>query len=54
MGLEYRGKIADITLLFYDGHALSFENNSNADIVIDGIGLLPFSAGRVAKQILQD
>ena len=51
---NYRGKIADIALLFYDGPALGFENNNDVDIVIDSIEFLPFSAARVANQIFED
>ena len=51
---NYRGKIADIALLFYDGPALGFENNNNLDITVHSIELRPFSAGRVAEQILED
>ena len=50
----YRGRIADIALLFYDGPALGFENNNDVDIVIQSIELRPFSAGRVAEQIFED
>ena len=53
-GDEFRGKIADIALLFYDGPALGFEDNNDVDIVIDSIEFLPFSATRVAEQILED
>ena len=53
-GEDYRGKIADIALLFYDGPALGFENNNDVDIVIDSIEFLPFSAARVAEQIFED
>ena len=53
-GEDYRGQIADIALLFYDGPALGFENNNNIDIVIDSIEFLPFSAARVAQQIFED
>ena len=51
---NYRGKIAEIALLFYDGPALGFENNNNVDIVIDSFEFLPFSAARVAEQIFED
>lgn len=51
---NYRGRIADIALLFYDGPALGFENNDNVDISIQSIELRPFSAGRVAEQIFED
>ena len=53
-GENYRGKIADIVLLFYDGPALGFENNNDVDIVINSIEFLPFSAVRVAEQIFED
>mgnify|MGYP001490380249 CR=1 FL=1 len=53
-GKDYRGKIADIALLFYDGPALGFENNNDTDIAIDSIEFLPFSAARVAEQIFED
>ena len=51
---NYRGRIADIALLFYDGPALGFENNNDVDISIQSIELRPFSAGRVAEQIFED
>ena len=53
-GENYRGKIADIVLLFYDGPALGFENNNDVDIVINSIEFLPFSAVQVAEQIFED
>jgi hypothetical protein len=53
-GDNYRGQIADIALLFYDGPALGFENNNDVDIVIRSIEFLPFSAVRVAEQIFED
>ena len=53
-GENYRGRIADIALLFYDGPALGFQNNNNVDIVIRSIEFLPFSATRVAEQIFED
>ena len=53
-GEDYRGKIADIALFFYDGPALGFENNNDVDIVIDSIQFLPFSAARAVEQILED
>ena len=53
-GESYRGQIADIALLFYDGPALGFENNNDVDIVINRIEFLPFSAARVAEQIFED
>ena len=51
---SYRGQIADIALLFYDGPALGFDNNNDVDIVIDSIELRPFSAWGVAEQIFED
>ena len=53
-GDNYRGQIADIALLFYDGPAMGFENNNDVDIVIRSIEFLPFSAARVAEQIFGD
>ena len=53
-GEDYRGKIADVALLFYDGPALGFENNNDVDIVIDSIEFLPFSAAHVVEQIFED
>lgn len=53
-GKHYRGAIADVALLFYDGPALGFENNNNVDIIIDSIEFRPFSAARVAEQIVED
>ena len=51
---DYRGEIADIALLFYDGPALGFESNNEADIIINSIEFRPFSAGRVAEQVYED
>ena len=51
---NYRGRIADIALLFYDGPALGFENNNDVDIVIESIKFKPFSARSVAEQIFED
>ena len=51
---NYRGRIADIALLFYDGPALGFENNNDVDLSIQSIELRPFSAWRVVQQILED
>lgn len=53
-GDNYRGEIADIALLFYDGPALGFEDNNDVDIVISSIELRPFSVARAAGQILDD
>ncbi len=53
-GENYRGRIADIALLFYEGPALGFQNNNDVDIVIRSIEFLPFSAKRVAVQIFED
>ena len=53
-GENYRGQIADIALLFYDGPALGSENNNDVDIVIRDIEFLPFSAASVAEQIFED
>ena len=51
---NYRGQIADIALLFYDGPALGFENNNDVDISIHSVELRPFSAWGVAEQIFED
>ena len=51
---NYRGQIADIALLFYDGPALRFENNNGADIVIESIELRPYSVLHVGEQIIAD
>ena len=53
-GEDYRGRIADIALLFYDGPALGFENNNDVDLVISSVEFLPFSGARVAEQIFED
>ena len=53
-GENYRGRIADIALLFYEGPAIGFQNNNNVDIAIRSIEFLPFSAKRVAEQIFED
>jgi len=53
-GENFRGQIADIALLFFDGPALGFENNDDVDIVIDSVELRPFSGWNVAVQIYED
>ena len=53
-GESYRGRIADVALLVYDGPALGFENNNGEDISIKSIEFRPFSAWRVAEQIYED
>ena len=53
-GEAYKGPIDSIALLFYDGPALGLESNNDVDIVIESIEFRPFSAGRVAEQILED
>ena len=53
-GEAYSGQINSVALLFYDGPALGFENNNEVDIIIESIEFRPFSAGRVAKQVLED
>ena len=51
---NYRGRIADIALLFYDGPALGVENNNDVEIVVESIELRPFSVWNVAEQIFED
>lgn len=51
---NYRGEIADIALLFYDGPARAINNNNDTNIVISSIELLPFSFSNVTQQILTD
>ena len=51
---NYRGKIADIALLFYDGPSLGFENNNDVEISISSIEFRPFSALVVAEQLFED
>lgn len=51
---HYRGEIADIALLFFDGPAIGFENNGDEDIIIESIEFRPFSTWRVAEQVLED
>ena len=51
---NYRGQIADVALLFYDGPALGFQNNNGSRIVVSSIELRPFSVWRVAEQIFED
>lgn len=53
-GEDYRGKIADVALLFFDGPALGFENNDEVDIEIKSIEFRPFSAVYVFEQIFED
>ena len=51
---NYRGQIADIALLFYDGPALGFESNHEVGISIHSVEFRPFSAWWVAEQIFED
>ena len=51
---NYRGQIADIALLFYDGPALGVENNNDLDLVIRSVEFRPFSARAVAEQLFKD
>ena len=51
---NYRGKITDIALLFYDGPSLGFENNNDVDISIRSIEFRPFSALAVTEQLFED
>ena len=51
---NYRGKIADVALLFYDGPALGFGNNDDASILINSIEFRPFSPWGVMEQIYED
>ncbi|MDG2442325.1 MAG: hypothetical protein P8M13_03600 [Luminiphilus sp.] len=53
-GEHYSGSIQSIALLFFDGPALGFENNDDADVIIDSIELRPFSAKHVVEQIVED
>lgn len=51
---NYRGRIVDIALLFYDRPASGSENNGNVDISVHSIELRPFSLTAVTEQILED
>ena len=51
---NYRGQIADIALLFYDGPALAVHNNNDTDIAISSLEFRPFSPGHAAEQIFED
>ena len=51
---NYRGQIADVALLFYDGPALGFHNNNGVDISIHNIEFRPFSLERLVAQIFED
>ena len=53
-GESYRGSIADLALLFYDGPALGISNNNDTDITVDSLELRPFSAWQVAEQVYED
>lgn len=49
---NYRGKIADIALLIYDGPELGVVNNQDKPIFLRKISFEPLSYHRVAEQIL--
>ena len=51
---NYRGRIADIALLFYDGPAIGFERNNGEKIKIHSIEFKPFSVATLAQQIFDD
>ena len=51
---KYRGRIADIALLFYDGPAIGSTNNGDLNIILKSIELRPFSALGVVEQIIED
>ena len=51
---NYRGRIADLALLFFDGPALGLENNNDEDISIHSIEFRPFSVTRILEQVLVD
>ena len=52
-GENYRGKIADVALLFYDGSALSVGNNNDVDIVIRNRGSCPFQRHAWRSRLLR-
>ena len=51
---NYRGQIADIALLFYDGSEVGFQNNNGVDITLESIDFRAFSGLNVAEQIYED
>lgn len=53
-GENFRGRMPDIALLFYDGPALGFTNNDNVSIRVHSIEFLPFAMRNVGLQILLD
>ena len=53
-GENYRGRIADMALLFYDGPALEVDNNNDVDLVLNSIEFRPFTVWHVMEQIFED
>lgn len=51
---NYRGRIADLALLFYDGPALGVDNNNDVDLIFKNIEFRPFSVRHVMEQIFED
>ena len=51
---NYRGRVADIALLIYDGPALAFEKNNWEHISVASVEFRPFSYWRILEQIFVD
>lgn len=53
-GDNYKGKVQEVAVGFFDGLALGFSNNNDVPIQLKSIEFLPFSVARVAEQIFED
>ncbi|MEP1594801.1 MAG: hypothetical protein ABJK20_09520, partial [Halieaceae bacterium] len=53
-GENYKGKVVELVVAFFDGPALGFSNNNEIPIKLKSVKLLPLSALGVTKQIFED
>ena len=53
-GENYKGKVVELVVAFFDGPALGFSNNNDVPITLNSIKLVPLTAGGVVKQIFED
>ncbi|RLQ21177.1 hypothetical protein DWB85_13930 [Seongchinamella sediminis] len=53
-GENYKGKVVELVVAFFDGPALGFSNNNDVPIKLESLELLPMSAGAVTRQIFED
>ena len=53
-GENYKGKVVELVVAFFDGPALGFSNNNDVPITLNSIELVPLTAGGVVKQIFED